>query len=177
MAHSIVRTLLVSVAAATLVANAGACSVSTSKSVSQAEVSDQIAEKLTDPEGNKPEEVSCPGDLEAKVGAQLNCKMKVKGVTYDVNVTVTSVEGKDVKFDMVKTRDKDEVAQAISDQLLEQVGQRPDSVTCPENLKGLEGATIRCQLVDGSKKYGITVTVTNPQDISFRYKVDDHPEE
>lgn len=77
--------------------------------------------------------------------------MKVKGITYDINVTVTSVEGKDVKFDMVKTRDKDEVARAISDQLLQQVGQRPDSVTCPENLKGLEGTTIRCELVDGSK--------------------------
>lgn len=176
MTRSIVRTLLVSGAAVGLVASAGACSVTHSTSVSKNDVADQIAAKMTDAEGEKPEAVSCPGNLPAKVGAQIDCTMKVKGIAYDVNVTVTSVNGKDVKFDMVKTRDKDEVARAISDQLLERVGQRPDAVTCPENLKGFEGATMRCQLTDGSKKYGITVTVTNPKDISFRFQVDDHAE-
>lgn len=175
MTYSKVRTLLVTAAAVGLATIAG-CTVTHSNSVSQREVSDQIAAKMTDAQGNKPESVSCPGALQAKVGAQLDCKMKVKGIEYNVNVTVTSVDGSDVKFDMVKTRDKDEVARAISDQLLEQVGQRPDSVTCPENLKGFEGSTLRCQLVDGSKRYGITVTVTDPQDISFRFKVDDQPE-
>jgi hypothetical protein len=84
-------------------ATAGACSFSTGSSsahaVSKDDVVQQITAKMTDAQGNKPESVTCPGDLRAKVGAQLNCEMKVKEAKYNVNVTVTSVEGKNVKFD------------------------------------------------------------------------------
>jgi hypothetical protein len=179
MAHSIVRTLLISGAAAGLMAGAGACSCSigtSSHAVSKNDVAQQITTKLTDAAGNKPDSVTCPNDLEAKVGAQLNCTMKVKNQTFNVNVTVTSVNGSDVKFDMVETVDKNQVASVISDKLTQQVGKKPDSVTCPDNLKGVEGATLRCQLTDGSEKYGISVTVTNVDagDVNFDFKVDDH---
>jgi Domain of unknown function (DUF4333) len=179
MAHSIVRTLLISGAAAGLMAGAGACSCSIGTSphaVSKNDVAQQITSKLTDAAGNKPDSVTCPSDLAAKVGAQLNCTMKVKNQTFNVNVTVTSVNGSDVKFDMVETVDKDQVASVISDKLTQQVGKKPDSVTCPDNLKGVEGATLRCQLTDGAEKYGISVTVTNVDagDVNFDFKVDDH---
>jgi hypothetical protein len=179
MAHSIVRTLLISGAAAGLMAGAGACSCSvgsSSHAVSKNDVAQQITSKLTDAAGNKPESVTCPSDLEAKVGAQLNCTMKVKNQTFNVNVTVTSVNGNDVKFDMVETVDKNQVASVISDKLTQQVGKKPDSVTCPDNLKGVEGATLRCQLSDNGEKYGITVTVTSVDagDVNFDFKVDDH---
>ena len=179
MAHSIVRTLLISGAAAGLMAGVGACSCSigtSSHAVSKNDVAQQITSKLTDAAGNKPDSVTCPSDLEAKVGAQLNCTMKVKNQTFNVNVTVTSVNGSDVKFDMVETVDKDQVASVISDKLTQQVGKKPDSVTCPDNLKGVEGATLRCQLTDNGEKYGISVTVTNVDagDVNFDFKVDDH---
>jgi hypothetical protein len=79
---------------------------------------------------------------------------------------------------MVETVDKDQVARIISNKLAQQVGRRPDAVTCPDNLKGVRGATLRCQLVDGSDKYGIAVTVTNVDagDVKFDFKVDDHAE-
>ena len=136
------------------------------------------AATLTDAAGHKPDSVNCPGDLPAKVGAQLNCEMKVKDETVNVNVTVTTVNGSDVKFDMAETVDKNEVAKVISYQLTQQVGSKPDSVTCPDNLKGVEGATLRCQLTDAGQKYGISVTVTNVDagDVNFDFKVDDHPE-
>jgi uncharacterized protein DUF4333 len=180
MAHAIVRTLLVSGAAAGLMASAGACSCSigsSSHSVSKGDVASQITSKLTDAAGNKPDSVNCPGDLPATVGAQLNCEMKVKNQTFNVNVTVTSVNGSDVKFDMVETVDKNQVASVISDKLTQQVGRKPDSVTCPDNLKGTLGATLRCQLNDQGHKYGISVTVTNIDagDVNFDFKVDDQP--
>jgi Domain of unknown function (DUF4333) len=179
MAHSIVRTLLISGAAAGLMAGVGACSCSigtSSHAVSKNDVAQQITSKLTDGAGNKPDSVTCPDDLPANVGAQLNCEMKVKNQTFNVNVTVTSVNGSDVKFDMVETVDKNQVASVISDKLTQQVGKKPDSVTCPDNLKGVEGATLRCQLADGSENYGISVTVTNVDagDVNFDFKVDDH---
>jgi len=182
MARSIVRSLLVSGAAAGLMASAGACScsigASSSHAVSKSDVAQQITSKLTDAAGNKPDSVTCPGDLPANVGAQLNCTMKVKDQTFNVNVTVTSVNGNDVKFDMVETVDKNQVASQISDKLTQHVGKKPDSVTCPDNLKGVVGATLRCQLTDGSEKYGVAVTVTNVDagDVNFNFKVDDHPE-
>jgi hypothetical protein len=180
MAHSIVRTLLVSGAAAGLMASAGACScsVGSSHSVSKSEVASQITSKMTDAAGNKPDSVTCPGDLPAKVGAQLNCEMRVQGQPRNVNVTVTSVNGNDVKFDIVETVDKNQVASVISDKLTQELGNKPDSVTCPDNLKGVVGAALRCQLTNASQKYGVSVTVTNVDgdDVSFDFKVDDHPE-
>lgn len=180
MARSIVRTLVVSGAAAGLVASAAACScsVGTSHSVSKGDVAKQITAKMTDAQGNKPESVTCPNDLDAKVGSQLNCTMKIKDVDYNVNVTVTSVNGSDVKFDMVETVDKHQVANEISQQLTQQVGSKPDAVTCPDNLKGVVGAKLRCQLTDGGQKYGVNVTVTEVVggDVRFNFKVDDQPE-
>jgi hypothetical protein len=181
MAHSLVRTLLASGAAAGLMAGVGACScsigTSSSHAVSKGDVASQITQKLTDAQGNKPDSVECPGDLPANVGAQLNCSMKVKGATYNVNVTVTSVNGSDVKFDMVETVDKNQVATAISDNITQQVGTKPESVTCPDNLKGVAGATLRCKLVTDGKTYGVNVSVTGVDagTVDYHFVVDDQP--
>lgn len=182
MAHSIVRTLLISGAAAGLMAGAGACSCSiggsSSHAVAKNDVASQITQKLTDARGNKPDSVDCPADLDAKVGAQLNCTMKVKGTTYGVNVTVTSVEGSNVKFDMVETVDKAQVATAISDNITQQFGTKPQSVTCPDNLKGVQGATLRCKLVTAEgQTYGVNVSVTGVDagTVDYHFVVDEQP--
>ena len=48
-------------------------------------------------------------------------------------------------------------------------------MTCPDNLKGTPGSTLRCELKDGGETYGVTVTVTNVDagDVHFDFKVDD----
>ena len=51
-------------------------------------------------------------------------------------------------------------------------------MTCPDNLKGVEGATAAVPAVtDGSKTYGVTVTVTSVDagDVNFDFMVDDQP--
>ena len=92
-------------------------------------------------------------------------------------MTVTSVAGDKVNFDIVETVNKDDVAKQISDQLTQQFGRIPD-VTCPDNLKGDLGATTRCQLQDQGSTYGVTVTVTSVEggDVKYNFKVDDQPE-
>jgi hypothetical protein len=176
MANSIARMFLVCCAATSVIGGIAGCS-SGPKTVSKADVQNQISSKMTDPSGNKPDSVSCPNDLNASAGSTLNCDMKVKGQPYGVNVTVTSVEGDHAKFDMVETVDKNQVAGQISDQLTQQVGHKPDSVTCPDNLKGTQGATLRCDLTDTGQKYGVTVTVNSVDggDVNFNFKVDDQP--
>jgi hypothetical protein len=99
------RTVVVSCAVAGLITGVAACSTGP-KVVSKSDVANQISAKMTDAAGNKPDSVSCPDDLKAAVGATLNCEMKVKGAPYGVNVTVTSVQGDQAKFDMVETVDK-----------------------------------------------------------------------
>ncbi|GGQ83419.1 DUF4333 domain-containing protein [Streptomyces althioticus] len=71
---------------------------------------------------------------------------------------------------------KARVAQAVSDKLTATTGQRPDKVTCPENLPARVGATIRCELTAGSDTLGVTVTTTavNGKEVDFDIKVDDN---
>jgi hypothetical protein len=176
VARSVLKMLFVSSAIAGALSGAAACS-SGPGTVSKDDIAKQITDKMTDAGGNKPDSVSCPDGLKAQVGSQLNCGMKVKGQDFNVNVTTTSVDGSNVKFDMVETVDKNQVAQKISDGLTQQVGSKPDSVTCPDNLKGEEGATLRCELKDDGKAYGVTVTVSKVDagDVAFDFKVDNQP--
>jgi hypothetical protein len=163
-------------ALALLAVGLSACS-SGPGAVGKDDVAGQISSKMSDGSGSKPDSVSCPSDLKAEVGAEVNCEMKVKGEPFNVNVSVTSVDGNQAKFDMVETVDKDQVATEISDQLTKQVGQAPDKVSCPDNLKGTQGATLRCDLTDQDQTYGVTVTVTDVQagDVQFDFKVDQQP--
>ena len=68
--------------------------------MTKGDVESQISQKMTGPHGNKPESVSCPEDLNASVGAKMDCEMTVQGQKYAVEVTVTSIEGDEAKFDM-----------------------------------------------------------------------------
>ncbi len=174
MSQSFSRTIFVAAAIAGTLVSVSACS-SGPKMVSKDDIAKQITTKMTDADGNKPDSVTCPDGLKGQVGAQLNCGMKIKGQDYNVNVTATSVKGDDVEFDMVETVDKNLVANKVSEQLTEKVGRKPDSVTCPDNLKGTPGSTLRCDLKDNGQTYGVTVTVSNVDagDVHFDFKVDD----
>ncbi len=46
-------------------------------------------------------ELTCPGDLNAEVGAVMTCSLIGVDATYDVAVTVTSVEGGAANFSVV----------------------------------------------------------------------------
>ncbi len=76
-----------------------------------------------------------------------------------------------------KKVDKDDVAKQISTQLESQVGQAPEKVECPEDLKAEKDATLTCTLTDGSDSYGVKVTVTSVDgdNVKFDIKVDDQP--
>ena len=74
--------------------------------------------------------------------------------------------------------DKDDLAKEISAQLKSEVGRAPESVECPDNLKGEVGATTRCTLNDSGETYGVDVNVTkvDGSDVKFKLKVDDKPQ-
>ena len=67
------------------------------------------------------------------------------------------------------------VEKEVSDELTKTVGQRPKSITCPGDLKAVEGTKMRCKLeaTDGTK-IGLTLTVTSVKgdNVKFHISVD-----
>jgi len=158
MAKSAARTLVLCALAGLSIGTAGC--MSGPHTVSKADVENQIGQKMSDRNGHRPESATCPDDLKAAVGATLDCQMKMDGQTYEVDVTLTSIEGDTAKFDMVKVYDKNQIANQIGEQLGEQLGHKPQSVTCPDKLRVVNGATLRCESTDAGKMTGVIVNVT-----------------
>ena len=90
------RTTLAALALASAALLAG-CSSTT---VSASDVEDQISSQLESQVGQAPDKVACPDDLEGKVDATMTCVLTAGPDTIDVDVTVTEVDGSDVKFDI-----------------------------------------------------------------------------
>jgi hypothetical protein len=154
----------------------GSCSVPTDKRVSRERVQDQIVEEVTEQSGAAPDSVTCPGDLAASVGATLDCTLADDGQQRHVSVTVGSAEGDQVDLHIEQTISRDTVTKQITEQISRQIGRAPHSVTCPADLGGDEGATLRCELRDSGKTYGVTVTTVNRGVVTFDIKVDEQPQ-
>jgi hypothetical protein len=61
-----------------------------------------------------------------------------------------------------KTFNQKDLQNQIADQLANKVGQRPASVTCPDNVKAKTGTKFRCTLTaDDGSKIGLTGTATS----------------
>jgi hypothetical protein len=180
------RALASAALAASAVAGLAACGTVAPRSGVEQQITSQLAADTA----------TCPGDLDAEVGKTMTCKATGGGESFDVTVTVTSLQGSDINFDIARVGaaptgqpaqqmtvdaatgavDGQAVATAVSEKLTAIAGQTPDSVTCPD-LPASVGSTIRCELVAGPDTLGVTVTTTAVQDgrVQFDIKVDDTP--
>ena len=72
-----------------------------SMTLARAEVATKAEEALEAEVGSRPE-ISCPEDLEAKVGAETRCILTAVDdpTEYGVTITVTAVDGSDAEFDI-----------------------------------------------------------------------------
>jgi hypothetical protein len=93
MRRSATLALFLSVAAATLTG----CSAS---SMSQADVEKQISDQLTEQVGQKPDKVTCPGDLKAEEGETMTCVLEAGEDSIDVDLEVTKVKDGTASFDI-----------------------------------------------------------------------------
>lgn len=92
------RTLTPIVALAAAAALAG-CQ-SSSPRVAQADLESSIKTKLAEQVGQTPDAIDCPGDLTGEKGATMRCTLKAGADSVGLTVTVTSVEGTSVKYDI-----------------------------------------------------------------------------
>ncbi|WP_431970867.1 DUF4333 domain-containing protein [Nocardia sp. bgisy134] len=82
---------------------AAGCSVeigSTTPEVKESELEKSVKQTLTEEVGQAPDAIDCPGDLEGKVGTTMRCTLTAGGDTLALTVTVTSVEGDTVNYDV-----------------------------------------------------------------------------
>jgi uncharacterized membrane protein len=98
------KSMIVSAAVAALLVSACSVSVGTS-SLSATEVEEKATAALAESQGIPLEEMpplECPSDLTAEVGASIVCVIgdPAQGNTYDATITVETVEGEDVGFDI-----------------------------------------------------------------------------
>lgn len=75
--------------------NAG---VSEDGAVHKARVAQTISDKLAADMGKRPDRVTCPEHLPARVGATIRCELTAGSDTLGVTVTATSVNGKQVNY-------------------------------------------------------------------------------
>lgn len=69
--------------------------------VEAAVVAERSSEMLAEEVGQTPDDFTCADDLPAEVGAEIRCELTSGGETIGATVTVTSVEGNDVQWDVV----------------------------------------------------------------------------
>ncbi|HEX2312949.1 MAG TPA: DUF4333 domain-containing protein [Thermomonospora sp.] len=169
------------------------CATLFEQAVGADELETQIAAKLGGQLGGTPRSVDCPADLRGVVGSTVRCSLvTANGTERVVNVTVTSVDGERVDYDITSpaptgkpsnapatpaTQAAPLVTQAQVEaealrQLTPQLDGTPRSVTCPGGLRGEPGASLECTLhfVDGTSRQ-ITVTVTTVEGTTVNFDI------
>ncbi|UGT63470.1 DUF4333 domain-containing protein [Nocardia asteroides] len=79
-----------------------ACSVSIGgdPKIDEADLEKSVSQTLAEEVGQTPDSIDCPGDLTGKVGTTMRCTLNAGGDTIGLTVTVTSVEGDTVNYDV-----------------------------------------------------------------------------
>lgn len=166
----------------------GGCSASVSSGpdeVSTSELTEAVDGKLQDAKAEDAEvtDVSCDGALEPEDGAEQRCHFTdALDDRYGVTVTVTSVDGDELTYDLDvdpgQTVETDELEPEVTEQLTQlSGGVAPDAVDCPDDLPGQVDATTTCVLTAGEDRLETTVTVTSAEgpEVAFDIEVADEP--
>ena len=179
-----------SMALALVVALAGCGKVATDDSVEE-QIKSQLGTDTAD----------CPTDLQGEVGKSITCKATKGGQAFDVKVTVTSVEGDTINFDIEKVTGSPtastvpsaaappaagtgaDVASAaptstvdgknVAQSVFDQLAANGKQVNevSCPDLAASVGATERCRLKSGTQTYGVTVTVTSVQGTDVKFDI------
>lgn len=134
-----IATAAAALAVATLFSGCSA-KVETSKSISAADLQKKLTDQFADSK-TPPKSVTCKDELVAEVGKTASCEVALNDTDHvQAVVTVTSVSGSDVQYDIMPAYTKEELAKAVSGMVAD------STVTCATGLEGKIGATAQCDL-------------------------------
>ncbi|MGW4484229.1 DUF4333 domain-containing protein [Amycolatopsis sp. NPDC004368] len=89
---------------------------------------------------------------------------------------IALVAGCSAHVEVTRRVSQADLERGIADALEKSVGQRPDTISCPGPIDAKVGQQMRCRLVAGTTKAGLTATINtvNGSDVRYSVKVDDH---
>jgi hypothetical protein len=116
--------------------------------------------------------VSCESGLAGTPEAVAYCTVNSGGDTLRRIVEVTKVDGLSMVWMVAPILLKAEVENTLLNLLERQLGQRPDSASCADNLQGKAGTSVECVVTSGGRTQPFTLTVTTVQGsyINFSYQ-------
>ena len=114
---------------------------------------------------------TCEFGLDGQAGDFSQCDVNRNGLAYPVTAEVKSVKGLVIDLSVTQVMPRQAVEDALSARLTSLLGQRPDSVNCPEALVGNPGTTMDCVVTVGDKPqtYVLTVTGAGAGTVDFFY--------
>lgn len=149
------------------------------KKLAHAEIESQLTAQLTKLNGSPAESVSCPDDLDATVGASVNCSVTGYGLKQPATyiATTTSIVDKTVNFTITDGPNKKlphtVVETQIADQMQKSNGTRPDAVSCPDDLAFTVGAEVTCTATQGGAEAKIVATATSIDGSTLNFALKD----
>lgn len=134
---------------------------STTVTVAQADLEEQLTEQITPDNPEDEVSVECEGDLAGEVDATVDCPATIGEAPVTVRVDVTAVDGTDVEYELTPVIEAEDVATSIQDTLAGQ--QYPvESVTCEGELIGEMDETQLCSVTNTKgKEVEVEATVTS----------------
>ena len=154
-----------SVALVFVASTMAACGASTidNKSVAK-QIVDAQAKKAPDLEVNQGK---CPSGIEAKKGAKFKCSVQIAGVKAPYNVTVTKVDGDDVRFDFEPTNPivSTSITESYVTTQAEAEGIVGASVDCGDEEVIIQevGSTFPCTLALGEESQDVTIEIKDKE--------------
>ena len=141
----------------------------TTPSISQQQLEKSVTATLMQSGEPKMDAISCESGLDGKVGASAYCKVSSAGASARRLATVDKVDGLSMNYTIAPHLAKTDVETSLLDQLQQQLGQRPDSATCADDLQGAPNATLDCDVVAGSQAQTFTLVVTTVDGSKINY--------
>jgi hypothetical protein len=130
-----------------------------------------IADRLTRA-GERFDSVACQGDLVGEVGKTARCEVVMSETnSFEPVVTVTSVEGSTIDYDLAPAVSKAQLEKAVWRLVGDASGARVDSVSCESGLAGEVGTMAYCDVDAGGVTLRRTVVVNTVEGLMMNFDV------
>jgi hypothetical protein len=151
--------------------NIGNRNPSSTAKVSKEDLQKDISRRVTNA-GQTPQSVTCPDDLVGEPGQSTRCEVTMSATSsFEPIVTVTSVQGTKVNYDVTPAVSKTQLETAVSQMVANSTKEPVASVSCESELQGKLGAVAYCDVSAGGATTRRTVEVTNVSGLLMNYGV------
>ncbi|MBB2993019.1 hypothetical protein FHR72_004526 [Mycolicibacterium iranicum] len=137
--------------------------------VTTEDLQSDIAQRFGDA-GQRPQSVSCKEPLVGEVGQVARCDVVMSPTnSFAPIVTVTSVEGATIDYELVPALSKEQLERAVVRLIDEAGGPPPSEVRCPGGLTGRMGEAAQCDVVTSGVTLRRTVEVTSVEGLMMNF--------